>query len=386
MSNIPFQHAAVIGAGVMGAGIAAILAEAGLAVILLDIDRERAAAGIRHQLANGGFSDPDNAKRIMPASMDEDIGLLAQADWIIEAAAERPEIKHSIFKAVEQARKTGSIVSSNTSTIPLSKMIEPMPARFASDFLIAHFFNPPRAMRLLEIVGGPDTRPGALAAVEQFATQGLNKVVVRCFDTPGFIANRIGNYWMATALAEAVAIGMDVELADAVIGKPFGAPCGIFALLDLIGIDLLPPAWRSLQAGLDKADPFQAFDPEPPVLARMIDSGLLGRKAGAGFTRRLPEGGMEVIDLATGCYRSPRQGSSGLPANDDLRAIMTDASPAGRYAANVWGRTLAYARSLVPEVVASPALADQAMRHGYGWKQGPFELIERIGEDLLIAP
>lgn len=382
---IEITAAAVIGAGVMGAGIAAQLADAGLAVTLLDLEPALAEAGVAHQLAGGGFIDPAAAGRIRTGSSVTDLALIGDADWIIEAVAERLEVKHRIFEALNAVRKPGSIVSSNTSTIRLANLTSAMPAELAGDYLIAHFFNPPRWMRLLELVAGPATRSEAADAVAAFAAERLDKVVVRCRDTPGFLANRIGNFWMARALHEAVTRNLDVEDVDAVIGKPFGAPSGVFVLLDLVGIDLVPSGWRSLQSALPADDPFQDYSPEPPLICRMIAEGRTGRKAGMGFIRRGADKQFDVLDLSSGEYR-PMHAPDTAPvdaAGSDLRALLSHPSEAGRLAASVVGRTLAYAAALVPEVADTPQPVDLAMRYGYGWQQGPFELIDRIGADWL---
>jgi 3-hydroxyacyl-CoA dehydrogenase len=191
---------------------------------------------------------------------------------------------------------------------------------------------------------------------------------------------------MAAAINEALALNLDVEEADAVIGKPFGTPDrGIFGLADLVGIDLLPPVWRSLQSALPADDFMQLYPTEHPLIVRLIAEGRTGRKTGAGFMRRNPNGNYDVLDLATGEYRPQRRVVSAAldAARGDLRTLMSHASPAGQYVGRVMGRTLAYAASLVPEIADSPDLVDQAMRDGYGWKEGPFELIDRIGPQWL---
>lgn len=377
------RKAVVIGAGVMGAGIAAHLANAGTEVVLLDIDAERARAGIARQLAAGGFMQADFAARVRPGATDDDIGLIADADWIVEAVAERLDIKQGLYRAIEARRRPGSIVSSNTSTIPLAALVAGLPETFARDFLITHFFNPPRRMRLLELVSGPMTRADAVATLAQFGAVSLGKQVVRCNDTPGFIANRIGNYWMVLAQNEAIARGLAPEDADAVLGRPFGIPpTGIFGLLDLVGIDLMPMVLRSLQAALPAADPINACEAEPALIAQMIAAGRTGRKAGAGFTRLSADRrSRETLDLTTGAYR-PARPAAALPASDP-RALMDSDTPLGAYAAAVMVRTLGYAAALVPEIADTPDAVDAAMRTGYGWREGPFEMIDRLGAGWL---
>ncbi|MFS8050744.1 FAD-dependent oxidoreductase [Rhizobium sp. BR 314] len=386
---VTIKKAAVIGAGVMGSGIAAHLANAGLDVVLLDVEKAFADGGVARQLKAGGFMDPAFATRIKTGSTKDDLALIADADWIVEAIAEKLDIKQALYRAVDGVRKEGSIVSSNTSTIPLHSLVEGLPTSFAADFLITHFFNPPRIMRLLELVSGKATKLEATATIRSFADHRLGKSVVVCKDTPGFIGNRIGNYWMVVAQNEAIDLGLEVEEADAVIGKPFGIPStGIFGLLDLVGIDLMPTILRSLQKATPAGDAIKDCDAEPPLIARMIAENRLGRKSGAGFVRLSPDRkSRDVIDLLTGDYRPQKAVSSvSLEASaGDPRRLMEHGGLAGRYASVVMEKMLAYAASLVPNIADTPDAVDEAMRSGYGWKQGPFELIDQLGAGWLKA-
>ncbi|SDA20001.1 3-hydroxyacyl-CoA dehydrogenase/enoyl-CoA hydratase family protein [Sphingomonas sp. NFR15] len=387
MSDITIRKAAVIGAGTMGSGIAAHLANAGLDVVLLDIKLEFAQGGIDRQLKAGGFMRPEFAARVKPGATGTDMGLLADCDWIIEAVAERIEIKHALFTSIAAVRKPDAIAASNTSTIPLHILLDGFSEDFASHFLITHFFNPPRHMRLLELVTGPRTASTVADTITRFADERLGKGVVPCKDTPGFIGNRIGCYWLAVGLDEAIRSGIPVEVADATIGRAFGFPkTGILGLYDLIGNDLMPQLIRSLQDALPKTDAVQAIAAEPPLLHDMLAKGLTGRKGGGGFYRRSADRkSIEVIDLTTGAYRpqQPATSDSLDAANGDARALIGHPGQAGRYARAVLSATLAYSASLVPEIADRPDLVDEAMRLGYGWKFGPFELIDRIGAQWL---
>ncbi|MFG1343925.1 FAD-dependent oxidoreductase [Xanthobacter autotrophicus DSM 431] len=384
-----FRKAGVIGAGVMGSGIAAHLANAGLEVVLLDVEAATATAAVARQLKAGGFMDPAFAGRIATGSVDDEMPLLADADWIIEAVAERLDIKQGLYARIESVRKPGSIVSSNTSTIPLADLVTGLPEAFAADFLVTHFFNPPRTMPLLELVAGPATRPQALAAIRDFGDRQLGKSVVVCRDTPGFIANRIGNYWMAAAVNEAIALGLDVEVADAAISKPFGIPrTGIFGLMDLVGIDLMAMVLRSMHDALPASDAMQDYPVEPPLLARMVGEKRLGRKSGAGFVKLSADRrSRAVTDLITGEYRPQKQVSSDSldDAKGDARALMEHAGAAGCYAAAVMEKSLAYAARVAPEIADGPDAVDAAMRGGYGWAKGPFELIDQLGAGWLAG-
>ncbi|HIQ18784.1 MAG TPA: 3-hydroxyacyl-CoA dehydrogenase [Novosphingobium capsulatum] len=385
MSDVIIRKAAVIGAGTMGSGIAAHLANAGLEVVLLDLDAAVAKGGVERQLKAGGFMMPEFAQRITTGSTGADIGLLADCDWIIEAVAERLDIKHALFSAIDKVRKPTAIVSSNTSTIPLHDLLSPFSDAFAGNFLIAHFFNPPRHMRLLELVSGPRTLASTTATIRDFCDERLGKGVVPCKDTPGFIGNRIGCYWLAVGLDEAIKAGIPVEVADATIGKVFGFPkTGIFGLYDLIGNDLMPNLIRSLQHTLPATDAVQVTPAEPPLLTDMLARGLTGRKGGGGFYRRSKDRKTsETLDLVSGEFRptAPAACQSLTDAKGDARALLAHPAPGGRYAWAVLSRTLAYAAALVPEIADRPDLVDEAMRLGYGWKFGPFELIDRIGAD-----
>ena len=406
------ERAAVLGAGVMGSGIAAQIANAGIPVLLLDLVPE--GASNRNALAQGAlermqkadpapFMSKQAARLVTPGNLEDDLGKLAEVDWIVEAVIENLAIKQALYARVEEVRRRGSIVSSNTSTLPLARLTEGMPKGFARDFLITHFFNPPRYMRLLEIVQGPRTRPEAVATLADFADRGLGKSVVRCKDTPGFIANRIGSYWMQAAFAEAFEMGLPVEEADAVLGRPLGIPkTGIFGLADLVGIDLLPHVAASLRAALAQGDPFHEVDREWPLIRRLIETGHTGRKGKGGFYRLNRADGQrikEAIDLKTGEYHvaaRPRLDSVAAARDGGPRALFESDERAARYAWRVMSRTLAYACSLVPEIADDIAAVDAAMRLGYNWKWGPFELLDRIGpawfrarltaEDIPVPP
>jgi 3-hydroxyacyl-CoA dehydrogenase len=393
------QKVAVIGAGVMGAGIAAQVANAGVPVLLLDVvrpaDADRnavAAAAVARMLKTepAAFMSPAAAKLVEVGNIEDDLGKLAGCDWVIEAVVEQLDIKQALYRRIDEVRRPGTAVSSNTSTIPLADLVAGLPVSFARDFLITHFFNPPRYMRLLEVVAGSATDPALVAAVSRFADVSLGKSVVVCKDSPGFIANRLGTYWLQLGVVEAIDAGLTVEAADAVMGRPFGIPkTGVFGLLDLVGLDLMPHVNGSLQRSLPPGDAFHAAQRDLPLLARMIAEGFTGRKGKGGFYRLNRAAGgktKEAIDLVTGTYR-PEQ-KADLPeladAERDPRALLAGSSPASRYAWRVIGQTLAYAARLVPEAADNIADVDAAMRLGYAWKFGPFELIDRIGADWLI--
>jgi 3-hydroxyacyl-CoA dehydrogenase len=394
----PIRKVGVIGAGTMGAGIAAHVANAGVPVVLLDIVPD--GANNRNILAEGAVArlrkaEPaafmhDGAVRLVETgNLDDDLGKLADCDWIVEAVLERTDIKQALYRRLEAVRRPGSAISSNTSTIGLKVLTEGMGEAFRRDFLITHFFNPPRYMRLLEIVSGPETAAETVDAVAGFADVALGKTVVRCPDSPGFIANRLGIYWLQLALIEALELGLTVEEADAVIGRPMGIPkTGVFGLMDLVGIDLGPQVNASMRAVLPEADAFHSVDLDVPLIGRMIAQGLTGRKGKGGFYRLDRSGGvrtMLAIDLETGAYRPERKAV--LPEVDagvrDLRLLLSAPTKAGTYAFRVLAQTIAYAATLIP-AAASIADIDEAMRLGYAWTWGPFELADKLGSAWLV--
>ncbi len=391
---------AVLGAGTMGAGIAAQAANAGIPVRLLDIvpngatNRNTLADAALARLARAepaAFMAPDAARLITPGNLEDDLDTLTDCDWIIEAVIERLDVKQALYARLARVRQPDAAVSSNTSTIPLALLTEGMDADMRRHFMITHFFNPPRYMRLLELVAGPETDPAVLARIADCADRHLGKSVIMCPDSPGFIANRLGIFWLQRGMLDAMRLGLTVEEADAVFGKPLGLPkTGLFGLMDLVGIDLAPHLNHSMRETLPADDAFLAIGQDIPLVTRLIAEGRTGRKAGAGFYRmRKSAAGksLEALDLTTGEYRPesrPRAPELDHPGRD-LHALLSAPGKLGAFARSVLGHVIAYAATLVPGAAASVADIDEAMRLGYAWKQGPFELADRIGVDFLIT-
>jgi len=383
----------VIGAGVMGAGIAAHAANAGAKVVLLDVvpDAARTAIEKMKKAAPAAFMHARVANQVVPGCTENDLGLIEDCDWIIEAIIERLDIKQALYRSVQPHLKPDAIVSSNTSTLPLRVLTDGMDDDLKRRFLITHFFNPPRYMRLFEMVSSSDTDPDIVRRIRGFTDVNMGKSVVAAKDTPGFIANRIGTFWLQAAVTEAFRQGIGVEEADAVIGRPAGVPkTGVFGLLDLVGLDLMPHILSSFESTLSADDPFRALGKAPDLLKRMIADGYTGRKGKGGFYRLNTEGGgkvKEVIDLRTGDYapaRRPKLAAVSVSKKGGLRATLDHDSAEGRYARSVLVPTLAYAAALVPEIADDPEAVDRAMRLGYNWKVGPFELIDRLGPTWLV--
>lgn len=388
------KKACVIGAGVMGSGIAAQIANAGVPVLLLDIvpkegaDRSAIAKGAIEKLLKADpapLMSKAAAKLITPGNTEDDLGALADVDWIVEAVIERLDIKQALYQKLEGKRKKGSILSSNTSTIPLSTLMQGLPDSIQEDFCITHFFNPPRYMRLLEIVGGAKTRASVLSDIADFGDRFLGKTIVHAKDTPGFVGNRIGVFWMQAAVVAALDLGLTVEEADAIMGRPIGAPkTGLFGLLDLVGLDLMPHVDKSMASLLKADDPYMKIRRDWPLLGKMIADGYTGRKGKGGFYRLNTAGGAKVkesINLQTGEYSKSDRArlESADAAKGGLKTLVSHKDKGGQYAWKVLSGLLPYAASLVPEIADDVVAVDQGMKTGYNWKRGPFEMIDQMG-------
>lgn len=378
------KTAAVFGAGSMGGGIAAQFANAGVPVLLFD-KPGLAEAGVARQLKAGAFMHPSRAKLVSPCDVGTDVDRVRDADWIVEAVVEDLAVKRDLFASIDAVRKPGSIVSSNTSTIPLAWLVQDTKPAFAESFVITHFFNPPRAMPLVEVVAGPRSAKAA-DMVRKAAEEILGKTPLNCRDTPGFIANRIGCFWIAMTIIEAFGAGLAIEEADAIASKPFRIPgSGVFGLLDLIGVDLIPHVWGGLTRQLPKSDRLWRYDLSGHALVRrMLETGYLGRKSGAGFYRLTKSRGgrrLEVLDPATFAFRAERKQELALLSKPgaDLKTLCASDSPAGRFAWRVLSRVVLYASEVAPEIADTAADIDLGMRLGYGWGEGPFEMADRVG-------
>ena len=387
------KKVAVIGAGTMGAGIAGQVANAGVEVWLLDLPSEgdanaRAKHGLERLKDSGqpGLMSKDAERLIHVGNTRDDFDQLADCDWIAEAVVERLDIKKDLYCRLNEVCHDQAIISSNTSTIPISLLVEDMPKSFRKRFAITHFFNPVRFMRLLELVRGEDTDPAVMDTLAVFCEQQLGKGVVPCLDTPGFLGNRVGVFAIQCALHAAFDLGLKPSEADALFGRPMGIPkTGVFGLYDLIGIDLMSDVVQSLVNILPEGDAFHQEAEKIPMMNRMIENGQTGNKQGKGFYRDVKDG-REVLNLQDETYTfAPRLN---LPLADQaeqsgVKTLLLDDSLYGQFAWRVLSRTLSYAASLIPEVGNDGLGIDDAMKLGYNWVKGPFELLDEIGVDLF---
>ena len=392
---------AVIGSGVMGAGIAAHCANAGCEVLLLDIVREESqdrSAVARNAIKMMHKANPEmlmhkrNAKRITPGNIEDDLHLLKDYDWVVEVIIENLEIKRNLYSKLLDCIGPNTILSSNTSTIPRSELVSELPEDISSRFLITHFFNPPRYLPLLEVVTSPEVNDDVVSRFCDFADRRLGKRVTMCNDRPGFIGNRLGVYFVQRAIKATLEHGLSVEQADAMLGRPIGLPkTGVFALMDLIGIDLIPKVGESLQSRLDQEDPFHKISgPGEDIIMSMIEEGNTGRKGKGGFYRLNRDDGKKVKearDLSSGEYRKANRRAafpSAKMGKRGLSALMDCDDDGARFVTDVLLDTLAYAAFIVPDVSDDIYSIDGAMKVGYNWKKGPFEMMDSIGVPSMV--
>ncbi len=377
---------AVLGCGTMGSGIAAVSAAAGCRVLMLDLTPEAVERGLaavadehRHLVDTGTF--------------DTDLKKIHGYDWICEAIVEDLATKRELFEWVEAARSPGSVVSSNTSGIPLRDITEDLPASLRQDIAITHFFNPVQVMKLFELVPGVDTSPEVLEAFERFGANQLGKGVVHAKDTVNFIGNRIGCFFMLAGLHRAkpyLAEGISQETIDAVLGAPVGLPpTGLFGLIDLIGLDVMDLVGKNLAANLPAGDSGLPYTHLPAVERAMLERGQLGRKArdAGGFGRMIRNADgtktKETFDLDSEEWRPPvAPDLAGV--NLELGEVLFEDSLQGRMAWDIFGGTLRYAAGLVPEIADDIANVDNAIRWGFNWQKGPFEMIDHVGPARMI--
>ena len=385
----------VIGAGTMGAGIAGQVANAGIEVWLLDLPTEGENVNSLAQRGLERLRDPD-MPGIMSKEAEELIHLgntrdnfneLTECDWIAEAVVERLDIKQALYKKLHDSCKESAIITSNTSTIPISLLTEGMPQDFCERFAITHFFNPVRFMRLLELVRGEQTRQDVMDTLDVFCESMLGKGVVPCSDTPGFLANRVGVFAIQCALHKAFEYNLSPTEADAFFGRPLGLPkTGVFGLYDLIGIDLMADVAKSLENILPENDEFHKYAAPIEFVSNMVANGQTGNKNDQGFYKQVGDEKM-VIDLSNGNYVEHKRLKTSLLEDAEktgVTAIISDQSKYGLFIWDVLSETLSYAASLVPEITEDVTQIDDAMKLGYNWVKGPFELIDEIGIDYFV--
>ncbi len=381
------QRVAVLGSGTMGMGIAAACAQTGCEVLLLDIEKQFADKAVERMLVgrSPALDDPEKQKLITTGSFDNDLHEVAEADWLCEAIVEDLVKKRDLFTRLEAARSDGSVISTNTSGIPLRSICEGMPERLQREVFVTHFFNPVKVMRLMELVPGAQSTPEATQKLAKFCGERLGKGVVYAKDTVNFIGNRIGCFWMFAGLhagRTARAEGLTIEAADAVLSAPVGLPAtGMYGLVDLIGLDVMDLVGKNLEENLADSDPGRACARLPAEEQAMLKKGQLGRKSGGGFYRvtKNEDGSKlkETFDIAAQSWRESVPIALN-PTHSELKSLLYSDDLEGRFAWKVMSATCCYAADLVPEISDDIVNVDRAMRWGFNWQRGPFELIDAL--------
>ena len=374
----------VIGSGTMGSGIAAHLCNANIPVTLLDLKTEisEKARDRIHKSKPPLLIDKSKINNIKVGNISDDFDVVKDADWVVEAVVERIDIKHQIYEKIFKVRKDGAIVSSNTSSIPIKVLSEHLTDVEKKDFCITHFFNPVRYMGLLEIVKNENNDLNKINQLKKFCEVELGKGAIICNDTPGFLGNRVGVYAMQVAMTEAFKMKLSIEEADAIFGRPMGIPkTGVFGLYDLIGIDLMADVLKSFIKELPKSDEFHEVAKEIPLVKKLIETGYTGRKGKGGFYRMNKTGSikvMEAINLETGDYTISKK--IDIKSDQvDLKRLINRKDKYGDYAWSVLSKIIKYASSLVPKITKEFNDIDEAMRLGFNWAKGPFEMLDEIG-------
>ena len=412
-AKMRIRKAAVLGAGVMGSKIAALLAGVDIPTYLLDIvpkelDQKDIKKGLtrespefRNKLAKTGvdntfmasppaFFVPQDAKLITPGNFEDHMAWLSDVDWVIEVVAEDIRIKGELLKKVESVIKPGTIVSTNTSGLSIEKISEGLSKETRAHFLGTHFFNPPRHMKLLEIIPARSTDEEVLSFMADFCEKRLGKSIVFAKDTPNFIANRIGAYAILVVIRDMLEAGYTIEEVDAITGPPMGRPkSASFRTADMVGLDVFIKVAQNVRDNIQDASEKEAFA-VPSLLTKMTEAGLLGDKTQKGFYKKVTDlSGTKIYSMDYNTMEYVLQRKANLPLLDELKRVTDPAvslqklvssdDRAGRFAWKVLKKMLLYCASKVPEISDNILAVDQAMRWGFNWELGPFETWDAIG-------
>ncbi|MFO0663560.1 MAG: 3-hydroxyacyl-CoA dehydrogenase/enoyl-CoA hydratase family protein [Polyangiaceae bacterium] len=403
----PIRKVGVIGAGVMGAGIAAHLANAGVSVVLLDIvppglsDAEKNDKSARNRFAAGGldkaiknrpalFFHKKNALLVSTGNTEDDFDKLKDCDLVIEAIIEKVEAKQALFERLEKTLSADAVVASNTSGLRIVEMLKGRSAQFKANFLVMHFFNPVRYMKLLEIVVGPETAPATLQRIRSFGEDVLGKGIVIGKDTPNFVGNRIGAHAMMFTIHQMLKDGLTPEDVDNITGTPMGHPkSASFRTADMVGLDTFAHVADNCYTSLTNDEDREVFK-VPDYIRAMVEKKQLGNKTKGGFYKKLPGGGgIETLDPKTGEYRA-KGGDEGIKSamksvakiedvKERLRKLVADEGKAGQFGWKVLAASLSYSARRMGEIADDISAVDDAMKWGYNWELGPFETWDALG-------
>jgi len=382
------EKVAVLGAGVMGAQIAGHLANAGIPSLLFDINQELAEKGVAvlTKLKPAPLFKPKNAELITPCNYDDHVEKISEADWVVEAVAERLDIKHIVYKNILPHLKSTAIISSNTSGIPLSDLITVFPDEVKSRFMITHFFNPPRYMHLLELVKSEFTSDKIYNSMAEFGESFLGKGIVHAKDTPNFIGNRIGVFSMGVTIHTAIQQGLTVEEVDKLTGTIVGrAKSATFRTADVVGLDTMANVTNTTYENVENDEERDVFK-SPEILKILVDDGRLGQKTKAGFYKKTDEGILSV-NLKTGEYGPQKKvrfdgfrlAKDYTSTGGKIKALAYSDDKAGKFFWETMARGLIYSANRIPEISDDIINIDNAIKWGFGWDLGPFEGWDAIG-------
>ena len=393
--NTKTLNVAVLGAGVMGAQLAALFANKGIKTYLFDITIELSSNGKDrlNTLKPAPLEKPEYIDLIIPCNYDSDIAKISKVDWILEAVAENINIKLKVYKKLLPFLKDTAILTTNTSGITLKELSQNFSLELKKRFMISHFFNPPRYMRLLELIKGDETSLDTYNTISDFGENILNKGIVPAKDTPNFIGNRIGIFGIMSTINIAMEMGINIETVDALTGPICGRPkSATFRTADIIGLDVLKNVAMTTYEKSKQDESIEMFK-IPKAMENLINKGSLGQKAKAGFYKKDENGNILVLDLDSNKYRTIEKIELGLDDNiiqngdisQQINALINLDSKKGKFFWEILSRMLIYCANRIPEISESYKNIDNAMKWGFGWKFGPFEIWDMIGLSSSVS-
>ena len=390
MTNIStIKHAAVLGAGVMGAQLSGLFANKGIKTSLFDISIELATSGKNRlkTLKPAPLENPENIDLITPCCYDSDIEKIKQADWVLEAVAENLDIKLKVYDMLLPYLKDSAILTTNTSGITLKELSQNFSLELKNRFMVTHFFNPPRYMQLLELVKSEDTSPKTYNIISEYGKDVLDKGIVPAKDTPNFIGNRVGVFGLMSTINIAMKMGMNIETVDALTGAICGRPkSATFRTADVIGLDVLKNVAMTTYQKSKHDESIEMFN-IPEAMEFLIEKGDLGQKTKAGFYKKDENGNILVLDINNRQYRPIEKIKLGLDneiiesgnIHQRINALITLDSKNGKFFWEILSEMLLYCANRIPEISDTTENIDNAMKWGFGWEIGPFEIWDIIG-------
>ena len=383
------KHAAVLGAGVMGAQLSGLFANKGIKTSLFDISIELATSGKNRlkTLKPAPLENPENIDLITPCCYDSDIEKIAQADWVLEAVAENLDIKLKVYDMLLPYLKDSAILTTNTSGITLKEISQNFSLELKNRFMVTHFFNPPRYMQLLELVKSEDTSPKTYNIISEYGKDVLDKGIVPAKDTPNFIGNRVGVFGLMSTINIAMKMGMNIETVDALTGAICGRPkSATFRTADVIGLDVLKNVAMTTYQKSKHDESIEMFN-IPEAMEFLIEKGDLGQKTKAGFYKKDENGNILVLDINSRKYRPIEIIKLGLDneiiqsgnIHQRINALITLDSKNGKFFWEILSEMLLYCANRIPEISDTTENIDNAMKWGFGWEIGPFEIWDIIG-------